>query len=347
LNSIALIPAFKPDQRLVQLVEQLSITSVSQTVIVNDGSPAEFEPIFTAVAKIPHVTVLNHLTNQGKGAALRTGFRFIEKLSSDESWVITADADGQHSVKDILQVAAAAETQPESIIIGGRRFDKDVPPRSLFGNTVTRWVLRLFFGIKLWDTQTGLRAIPRRLLPELIEIPYDHYELELEMLMVARRRHVPLVEIPIETIYIENNRSSHFKPLLDSTRVYLVMFRDVLSSLVTIGADYLVFILAYSLSQNIPLIMLMARIVSVIVNYILLKMPVFYSKAKMHHTFPRFVLLAAICGVITTIFILTLTHWTTLTPLPAKLISEIGLYFIIFSVIKGIVLFKPNPPLSI
>lgn len=226
-----LIPAYKPDQRLVDLVEQLYQTCLALVVIVNDGSPVEYDPIFTALAAIPSATVLAHPANQGKGAALRTGFRFIETLPDEYTCVVTADADGQHSVKDILAVAEAAHQNPSAMLIGSRRFDKDVPPRSMFGNTVTRWVMRLFFGVRLWDTQTGLRAIPRNLLAALISIPYDHYELEMVMLLVAQRKAVSLVEIPIETIYIEGNRSSHFKPVLDSLRVYLVLFRYALHPL--------------------------------------------------------------------------------------------------------------------
>ncbi len=229
MSFIILIPAYKPDQRLVNLVEQLSNASPAPVVIVNDGSPAGHDAIYAALAPIPRVTVLTHAANQGKGAALRTGFRYIESLPTEISCVITADADGQHSVKDILAVAAAADQKPEAIIIGSRRFDKDVPPKSMFGNTVTRWVMRLFFGVRLWDTQTGLRGIPGRLLPALIEIPYDHYEMEIVMLLIAQRRLVPLIEIPIETIYIEGNRGSHFKPLLDSARVYWVLFRYAFS----------------------------------------------------------------------------------------------------------------------
>ena len=224
-----LIPAYKPDQRLVHLVEALSNATQAPIVIINDGSPFAHDRVFAGLAAYPEVKLLAHPANQGKGAALRTGFRYIETLPTEITCIITADADGQHSVKDILAVAAAAEQKPEAMIIGSRQFDKDVPPRSMFGNTVTRWVMRLFFGIRLWDTQTGLRGIPRNLLPELIEIPYDHYELEIVMLLVAKRRSVPLVEIPIETIYIEGNRGSHFKPLRDSARVYFVLLRYAFS----------------------------------------------------------------------------------------------------------------------
>jgi putative flippase GtrA len=222
------------------------------------------------------------------------------------------------------------------MVIGGRRFDKDVPARSMFGNTVTRWVMRLFFGIRLWDTQTGLRGIPRRLLPALIEIPFSRYDLEIEMLLVAHRQGVPMVEIPIETIYIESNRGSHYKPVRDSGRVYFVLFRHFLARLVTAVVDFLVFSLVYGLTQHIPLSMLLARLVSIPTHYALLRKWKITPQEKVLQIFTRFALAAAFFGVITTLLIPALVDWLSITPFQAKLIFELGVYFTITLGIKGI-----------
>jgi putative flippase GtrA len=184
-----------------------------------------------------------------------------------------------------------------------------------------------------------LRGIPILLLPQLSEIPYAHYEFEIEMLLVAKRSGVPMVEIPIETIYLEKNKSSHFQPLLDSTRIYFVLFRYMLNSLVCAAVDYLVFFLVHLRTHNIPLSILLARIVSVWVNYILLKNWVFYSKSTMRQTFPRFVLLVAIFGAIATWLIQALTRWFPLSAVQAKVIVEAGLYLVIFFAVKGFVFF--------
>ena len=117
MSFIILIPAYKPEQRLVLLVEQLLAASPAHIVIVNDGSPAEYDPIFTALTHFPRVEILTHTVNQGKGAALRTGFRYIETQSADISCVVTADADGQHSVKDILAVGETGEQNPAAMVI--------------------------------------------------------------------------------------------------------------------------------------------------------------------------------------------------------------------------------------
>ena len=340
MSFIILIPAYKPEQRLVQLVEQLLAASPAQIVVVNDGSPADYDLIFATLAQLPRVQILVHAVNQGKGAALRTGFRHIETLPVDISCVVTADADGQHSVKDILAVGATGDDHPEAMVIGGRRFDKDVPARSMFGNTVTRWVMRLFFGIRLWDTQTGLRGIPHRLLPALMEIPFSRYDLEIEMLLVAHRKGVPLIEIPIETIYIESNRGSHYKPVRDSGRVYFVLFRHFLGRLVTAVADFLVFILVHALSQHIPLSMLLARLVSTPFYYFLLSRWALAPQEKVRQVFTRYALLAAFFGVVTTLLIPNLMKWLSTTPVEAKLIIELGIYLIIRLALKGFCLIK-------
>jgi len=341
MSSIILIPAYKADYRLAQLVEQITNTSQIPIVIVNDGSPAEFKPAYTAAAHVPGVTVLTNPVNQGKGAALKTGFLHIRSLPADITCVITADADGQHSVRDILAIAQASVVNPKAMIIGGRRFDKDVPPKSMFGNTVTRWVLRIFFGINLYDTQTGLRGVPRSLLPELIESPFDRYDLELEMLMIARRNRIQLIEIPIETIYIEKNRLSHYKPIRDSARVYFVILRRPITRLVTAAIDYLVFIFVYILLKSVPLSMLLARIVSIVVYAILLKKWVFLSPEKLHKILPRIVLLGSFFGVVTILLIQVLTARFSITPLQAKLIIELALYFI-FLITQKIFSSLPN-----
>ena len=336
MSFVILIPAYKPEQHLVQLVEQLAAACPAPIVIVNDGSPEKHDPIFAALAHLPRVQILTHAVNQGKGAALRTGFRHVESLPAEFTCVVTADADGQHSVKDILAVGAAADQTPEAMIIGARRFDKDVPAKSMFGNTVTRWVMRLFFGVKLWDTQTGLRGIPRLLLPDLMAIPFSRYDLEIEMLMVAHHKGVPLREIPIETIYIESNRGSHYKPVRDSGRVYFVLFRHFLSRLVTALADFLVFILAHALTQQILLSMLLARLVSIPVYYYLLRKWALAPRAKVNQVFAGFALIAVLAGALTTWLIPIIICWLSVTPLQAKLIIEVCLYILIILGIKGL-----------
>src|SRR5690606_33516392 len=144
--------------------------------------------------------------------------------------VVTVDADGQHLVRDVVRVALGHTRDRRSLLVGSRRFSKDVPLRSRFGNIVTRHVFRWLVGIRLSDTQSGLRAIPSAALPWLLRIESTRYEFELDMLVEAHERGIPLRELPIRTVYEAGNSSSHFRPLVDSLRIYFVFLRYVAAS---------------------------------------------------------------------------------------------------------------------
>jgi hypothetical protein len=111
-----------------------------------------------------------------------------------------------------------------------RSFAADVPLRSRFGNSLTQWIFRMLMGKDVKDTQTGLRAIPRSMIPALLKMKAPGYDFEMEMLIEAVRSHAPLACVPIETVYIDGNKSSHFRPLADSVRIYIVFVRFLTST---------------------------------------------------------------------------------------------------------------------
>jgi glycosyltransferase involved in cell wall biosynthesis len=226
-----LIPALNPSDNLIGLVAALAGNAkVHEVIIVNDGSSPGHDDVFQQAAVRPKVTLLRHAVNLGKGAALRTGMNHFLCEGDPSAILITADADGQHKPDDILRVGEMAETSPGELVLGIRSFAADVPLRSRFGNSLTQWIFRLLMGKDVKDTQTGLRAIPRSIIPALLKIRAAGYEFEMEMLIEAVRGHIPLASVPIETVYIDGNKSSHFRPLADSVRVYLVFVRFLASS---------------------------------------------------------------------------------------------------------------------
>lgn len=226
MPTCVLIPALKPCSRLLDVIGGLLAGESSlRIILVDDGSPAECEAIFQEAQRLPRVELIRHDRNRGKGAALRTGMgRFLDTAANHEV-LVTADADGQHLPADILSVAERARKHSDSLVIGCRSFSGPVPFRSRFGNDLTRLIFRLLSGRKLADTQTGLRAIPPRLLDRLLAVQANRYEFELEMLMIASRLGVPFEIVPIQTVYLEGNVASHFNPLLDSIRIYWVFVR--------------------------------------------------------------------------------------------------------------------------
>ena len=190
-----IIPAYKPDEKLIATLNGLVGTGFTDILVVDDGSGEDFAPIFEQVKKISQCTLLRHPVNRGKGAALKTAMTYFMDNRPDQVGVVTADADGQHLPGDIAAVSQAM-LAGGNIVLGVRDFSSpNVPPRSKTGNKITIAVFRLFFGMKISDTQTGLRAFPRSVLPELISVDGDRYEFETHMLFHMNRRKMPFDEV--------------------------------------------------------------------------------------------------------------------------------------------------------
>ncbi len=230
------IPAWEPAPVLAETVRGLVERGCRTVVVVDDGSSAASQPVFARCAQFLGVTVLRHAINQGKGRALKTALKFVVEERAACAGVVTADADGQHTVADIGQVARALASSGRRAVLGARNLRRKMPLRSRFGNGITRYVFRFLTGCSLSDTQTGLRGLPAALLPTLLALPGERYEYEMSMMMHLCLCADSPVEIPIETVYLDGNRSSHFRPIRDSLRIYLVLLRFCASLLVRFSA---------------------------------------------------------------------------------------------------------------
>lgn len=218
-TSVVLIPAYEPGEAMLQVVKELRDKTAFQILLVDDGSGERYTHLFSE-AEHMGCRVLTHTENRGKGAALKTGFSWIQKQSYPENTVIvTADCDGQHTVQDILRTALSVKPGSHEIVLGSRTFQGNVPGRSMLGNTLSRKVFTLFTGLKIWDTQTGLRGFPVTALDWLIHIPGDRFEYEQNMLFDGKGAGYTFREIPIETIYENQNKGTHFHAVRDSLLV--------------------------------------------------------------------------------------------------------------------------------
>lgn len=226
MKPIIIIPAYKPGRSLIEVVRALSQEGYI-AIVVNDGSPQQYQPVFEQLQRTcEQVVLVKHLQNQGKGQALKTGFQtYLEQFPHHTTGVVTADCDGQHLPEDIIRVANALQSHSQSLWLGTRAFDDAVPLRSRLGNQLTRWVFRLFSGQDLQDTQTGLRGIPRHFLLDLLKTRSRRYDFELDMLLMAAKKMV-IQECRIQTVYHNNNQSSHFNPLVDSFKIYFAFVRS-------------------------------------------------------------------------------------------------------------------------
>ncbi|MDD3312202.1 glycosyltransferase [Pseudodesulfovibrio sp.] len=274
---VILIPAYQPQNALVTLVDALRANGPHPVVVVNDGSAAGTAPVFAELKKRNGVTVLIHEKNMGKGQALKTGLNHILHGFPEAVGIVTADADGQHRPEDILAVADALVRSPGSLVLGTRDFGGGTPLRSRIGNLLTSKLFRFFLRCPLTDTQTGLRGLPREFARDILSLPSSGYDFEFEALARACRQSVPLIQVPIATVYLDGNRGSHFNPVLDSMKIYFVFFRFITSSLFVSLIDTLVFSAFFFASGTLLSSILAGRIVAGLSQFILSKKFVFNS----------------------------------------------------------------------
>jgi len=229
MNVTVIVPSLDPDEKLLKVVEGLLKEGFRDIVLVNDGSGPDHTAPFEEAAKRPGVTVLTHEVNRGKGRAMKTAFSWCIKHRPKIDGVVTVDGDNQHLPHDVRRCTEAMLADPGKIWLGVRDFSlEQVPWRSRFGNNLTRGIMRLACGVDVTDTQTGLRAIPAKDLPLMCSIDGERYEYETEMLLSVRKAGVGIGEVVIETVYINENETSHFHPLKDSWKIYKIIFRHML-----------------------------------------------------------------------------------------------------------------------
>jgi glycosyltransferase involved in cell wall biosynthesis len=321
------IPAYKPGQPLVALVDALLELGVPAIIVVDDGSGPEFQKYFQRIAAAADVRVVHHAVNLGKGAALKTGMNFALVHFPECCGVVTADADGQHHPEDIRRIADRLRAKPDSLVMGVRAFDRAVPWRSRAGNQVTCALMHLMVGQKLSDTQTGLRGIPRKLIPHLLHVPSSGYEFELDMLMACKYQSCSVLEEPIRTIYLDGNLSSHFHPLFDSMRIYVVLFRFSILSLLTAVLDNVVFVLVFGATGSIGQSQIGGRFWAMIFNYLGARRAVFHSQQRHSMVFPKYMFLVVCNGLLSYGLIQMLYSRLGFPAIPAKLLVE-GVLFI-------------------
>lgn len=327
------IPAYQPDQSLVELLRSLRDHTDAPIVVVDDGSRQECWEVFEEAALVESVTLLRHAVNLGKGAALKTAFNHVLCEWPDAAGVVTADADGQHLTGDILAVGERLETERDALVLGARQFGGSVPLRSQLGNRITKGVMRVVAGQLLNDTQTGLRGVPRILLPYMLRIVANGYDFELDMLLVCKHRDIRIVEEPIQTVYIAGNRSSHFNPLTDSLKIYFTLLRFSIVSIITTVIDNSVFfLLTHPLGWVVWHAQVMARLAALLFNYRSARRAVFLKEKGSPLTFVKFLALVIVSGTLSYTLMMALREHARFALMPAKLTAETLLFFVNFLV---------------
>ena len=279
---IALIPAYKPNIQLLEFVKGIEEHGMD-CLIVNDGSGEAYLSLFHKIERETEARVLSFPENRGKGAALKAGLEYLQKENAGPQGnftIITLDADGQHLLKDALNLLSVAEEKKDTLILGSRTQSKDSPLRSRIGNGITKEVFNLCTGVEVKDTQTGMRAFSGKMIPEMLTIPGERYEYEMNVLLFLAKEGVPMEEVPIETVYINDNAESHFDTVKDSYRIYKQILKFSASSLLSFLADFLLYSFFFLITGGLFVSNFLARVISLHLNFFINKNVVFSAEGQ-------------------------------------------------------------------
>ena len=264
-NIYILIPSYNPDEKIMnEFLKELK-KEFKNILIVNDGSINKM--YFESLEKEGY-EIINNYVNLGKGRALKNGINYLLNKYPKLEGIVTCDCDGQHTVKDIKKIANKIHEDKNELILGVRKFNnKEIPFKSKFGNNLTKFIFKKFIGLSISDTQTGLRGMNKNIMTRFLDTFGERYEYETKMLIKCKTDDIKIVEVPIETIYINNNSMSHFDPIRDSIIIYKLFTNYLLNAFSSYIVDIILFLLMFSFSKNIILSTLYSRVISSVWHY--------------------------------------------------------------------------------
>lgn len=239
MRDVVLIPAYEPDEKLVELVAELKKQNVG-ILVVNDGSGEAYEPIFAKISDM--ATILTLEKNSGKGAALKFGMAHIKERFPVCERFVTCDADGQHRPADVKRVLDTLKKGAD-FVLTVRKLGRKIPLRSKVGNDLSRFVYTVMTCCYLSDNQSGLRGFDVKHIEWLLKVKKDKYDYEMNVLYYASKLKISITTLPIEAIYIDNNQSSHFNPIKDTVRIYKCLFESSIGTVLAIVASQVLLML--------------------------------------------------------------------------------------------------------
>lgn len=349
-NCVIVIPALNPDEDFYSYVKALSEERFLSVLIINDGSKERIRLLFDKCEELENVRVLKHTVNLGKGRALKNAFKYIlnDEQLREANGVITVDADGQHELNDVLTLCGELSKEGEKLILGVRSFkEKNVPTSNMMGNTITRKVFKLLYGKSLSDTQTGLRGFTINTLEHFLDIEGERFSYETNVLITAVRQKIEIIECKIKTVYLNENKSSHFRVVKDSAEIYWVLFKNffkfmgvsITSFLIDISLfQLLVFILRFAFaSSRILIATILSRAGSSLFNYFMNRSFVFESKKKWERTIIGYYALVVAEALVSAAGVYLLYTLTGFREVFLKAIVDLAIFFVSYRIQKFVV----------
>ena len=338
MERIVIIPALNPDKGLRDIIEK-NLELENQVILVDDGSDPEYADFFRELGEI--CIVLRHKKNRGKGETIKTALRYIKEELWECRLIGIMAADGQHLPEDMERLLMRAAAEPGTLILGTRTIDGNIPWKSRIGNQITRRVFQFTTGIKVSDTQSGLRAFSVGLLDFMLSVDGKRYEYEMNVLVNCARHKIPIVEVPVQTIYHDRDNScSHFRKIRDSFRIYRQLLKFSAASLSSFVLDYGLFVLLTVLfpagAAGVAAANVAARAVSGGYNYMVNCRYVFHEKQNVK-TALDYLLLAVLILFLNSMFLQMFLHLLHFPVYPAKILTECTLFALSWTIQKKMI----------
>lgn len=341
-----IIPAYEPDERLISLLKNLNENNIRPVIVVNDGSGGQYQGLFEQAKVLAEQSgggLLVHEVNRGKGRALKTAFEYVRDTFPDAVGVVTADSDGQHTVACMKKVIAALKENPLELILGVRDFGGEgIPWKSRFGNTLTEKVFAYVAGVHVSDTQTGLRGIPFSFMEQLLDIPGERFEFEMQMLLESAGKYT-IREVKIETIYdSEENHQTHFNPITDSIKIYRILGKKFLKYIFASCSSSVIDVTLFTLFCHLlrgtfvsyaAMATVFARIISAVYNYCMNYKIVFKSGEKISASGIKYGLLAVVQMALSAFLVTVGIEYLKFLPeVLVKIIVDTALFFVSYHI---------------
>lgn len=340
---VIIIPAYNPDEKMISFICDLNQAGYKKIIIVDDGSREDTKEYFEQADKIYNCRIISHAINLGQGRAYKSAFNYYLSdtggIMRNSIGIIQCDCDGQHHIEDINRCAELLRSNPQKFMLGVRDFsDKSIPFRSRFGNNCTSFVFKVFCGMDMKDTQTGLKGIPRSFIPTLMETPGERFEYASSCLLETKKQGLEIVQFPIQTIYINGNETSHFNPILDSIRIYSLILKYLMSSLSAFIVDIVAFSLFLAITREalpdtyIIVSTYIAKVLSCSYSFLVNKNLVFEHRGNEIPTAIRYIILCVVQATLSGLLTNALAgyiHWNEVFD---KIIIDTLLFFVSFQV---------------
>ncbi len=337
------IPAYNPDDKFVKFVQDLREHGYKSIIAVNDGSKDASKPYIKEAVDKFGIILVNHNVNLGQGRAYKSGLNaYLGLTDLDQSiGVIQCDCDGQHCVEDVNKVAELMRENRESFIVGTREFsDKTIPFRSRFGNNCTNFVFKHFVGLPLNDVMSGLKGLPKAFIYKLIEARGERFEFVTTTLLEVKKCNLDIIQIPIQTIYINGNETSHFRPVLDSVKIYKTILNYFLYALFAYVLSVLAFGLSIDIFKEIGMLAsiiiasCLGKLVTDIYTLLINRNAILKNNAKT----VKYIAFCILRAAIVTAFVFLIVNYIGINSVVCKIIVDLLLFIPGFKVFNGLVL---------